>query len=107
MIMPCMNSTSACDRGGSVAFVDAGSVLLGLPGAPGCTTTGFAGSVCCAHIMEERRPVEQKKPAEVLAASNMPAVTLTVSKNPCRIRACATGQLPFDSTLNIICRVFH
>src|SRR5579864_7606266 len=42
MIMPCMNSTSAGDRGGSVPLVDAGSVLLGSPGAPGCTTTGFA-----------------------------------------------------------------
>src|SRR5216684_3572156 len=63
MIMPCMNSTSACDRGGSVALVDGGSVLLGLPGAPGCTTTGFAGSVCC------ERETERKKPAEVLGAS--------------------------------------
>src|SRR2546425_10922329 len=104
MIMPCMNSTSACDRGGSVAFVDAGSVLLGLPGAPGCTTTG---SVCCAHITEEKRPVEQKNPAEALAASNMPAVTFTISGNPCRIWARAAGQFPFDSTLNIICRVSH
>jgi hypothetical protein len=41
-----MNSASARDRGGSVALVDGGNVLLGLPGGPGCTTTGFAGSVC-------------------------------------------------------------
>ena len=47
-----MNSTSAADRGGSVAWVDGGSVLVGAPGAPGCTTTGFAGSACCAHIAE-------------------------------------------------------
>jgi hypothetical protein len=72
MIMSCMNSTFACDRGGSVALVDGGSVLLGLPGAPGCTTTGFPGSACCAHIAEEKRPVEQKKLAGTLAASNMP-----------------------------------
>jgi len=64
-----MNSTSACDRGGSVALVDGGSVLLGLPGALGCTTTGFAGSVCC------ERAVEQKTLAEALAASNMPHST--------------------------------
>src|SRR6266853_2648851 len=75
MIMPCMNSTSACDRGGSVGLVDGGSVRLGLPGAPGCTTTGFAGSVCCAHLAGEKRPVKQKKTAEALAARNMPHST--------------------------------
>jgi hypothetical protein len=63
--MPCMNLTSACDRGGSVALVDEGSVLLGLPGAPGCTTTGSAESAWCA------RASEQKKPVETLAASSM------------------------------------
>src|SRR5580700_5047281 len=66
MIMPCMNSTSACERGGSVPFVDGGSVLLGLPGAPGCTTTGVAGSVCSARALQE------KKPVEALAANSMP-----------------------------------
>jgi hypothetical protein len=35
MIMPCMNSASACDRGGSFPVADAGNLLLGLPGAPG------------------------------------------------------------------------
>jgi hypothetical protein len=70
-----MNSTSACDRGGSVALVDGGSVLLGRPGAPGCTTTGFEGSVCCAHIAEEKSPAEQKKPAGALAATSMPHST--------------------------------
>jgi hypothetical protein len=63
--MPCMNSTSAVDRGGRTARVDEGSVLLGAPGAPGCTTTGVAGSVCCAHIAGET------KTAEALAASNV------------------------------------
>jgi hypothetical protein len=56
--MPCMNSTSACDRGGSVALVDGGSVRLGLPGAPGCTTTGFAGSICRAQTVEDERAPE-------------------------------------------------
>src|SRR5438445_5896351 len=69
MIMPCMNSTSACDRGGSVALVDGGSVLLGLPGAPGCTTTGVAESVCCARAREARKPVG------TLVASSMPLRT--------------------------------
>jgi hypothetical protein len=35
MIMPCMNSTSAGDLGGNFAVVEAGSLRLGLPGAPG------------------------------------------------------------------------
>jgi hypothetical protein len=39
--------------------------LLGLPGAPGCTTTGFAGSVCFA------RTLEQKKLVKALTASSM------------------------------------
>jgi len=70
-----MNCTSACDLGGSVALVDGGNVLLGLPGGPGCTTTGFAGSVCCALITGEKRPMEQKKPAEAHAVSNLPHST--------------------------------
>src|SRR5260370_1536089 len=75
MIMPCINSTAACDRGGRVALVDGGSVLLGLPRAPGCTTTGFAASPCCAHAPEQKRPPEQKKLAGTLAASNTPRST--------------------------------
>src|SRR5260370_1585370 len=66
MIMPWTDSTSAFVRGGSVPLVDGGSVLLGLPGAPGCTTTGVARSVCCAYAGEE------KKPAHALAVSRMP-----------------------------------
>src|SRR3981189_2372129 len=62
--MPFMNSTSACDRGGSVPFVVGGNVLLGLPGAPGCTITGFAPSASCARTLEGKRPPGQKKPAE-------------------------------------------
>jgi hypothetical protein len=44
--------------------------LLGLPGAPGCTTAGVAGSVCCAQMVEEKSPVEEKKPAGALAEIN-------------------------------------
>src|SRR5687767_3269642 len=62
MIMPCMNCTSAGERGGSVALVDAGSVLVGWPGAPGCTTTGVAGLACCAQTGSENNP------ARVIAA---------------------------------------
>src|SRR5882724_477679 len=66
MIMPCMNSTSACDRGGSFAVADGGRLLLGLPGAPGCTTTGGAGSVSCA------RAAGQKKSVGALATRSRP-----------------------------------
>jgi hypothetical protein len=49
MIIPCMNSTSFGERGGSVARVVGGSVREGSPGAPGCTTTGGnLESACCA-----------------------------------------------------------
>src|SRR5260370_39955859 len=95
MIMPCMNSTSACERGSSLALVDAGRVLLGLPGAPGCTTTGVAGSVCCDHIAKQKNPEEQKKAAAVptLIASLFQGASLT-------------WQAARDSALNIICASF-
>jgi len=45
-----MNSTSFGERGGSVALVDSGSVRVGCPGAPGCTTTGGTLELaCCAQ----------------------------------------------------------
>ena len=69
--MPCMNATSACDRGGSLALVDDGSVLLGCPGAPGCTTTDFCGSLCPAHRVDEKRPAGQKKLAAMVAPTNI------------------------------------
>ncbi len=46
--MPCMNSTSAGDRCGATPVVESGSLLLGFPGAPGCTTTG-PESDCCGR----------------------------------------------------------
>jgi hypothetical protein len=64
-----MNSTSACERGGSVALVDSGRVVLGLPGAPGCTTTGVVGSVRCARAGKKKRPVG------ALAARSVPHST--------------------------------
>ena len=67
MIMPCMNSTSAGDGGGSIPFVEAGSRLVGWPGAPGWTTTGAeAESDCWACAGEDA------KPTETLAAKSMP-----------------------------------
>ena len=48
MIMPCMNSTSLGEAGGSLPVVDEGRVFVGCPGAPGCTITGGSGLVCWA-----------------------------------------------------------
>ena len=57
MIMPCMNCTSAGERGGSVALVVAGKVRVGWPGAPGCTMTGAVRSLCWAHTGSARKAV--------------------------------------------------
>src|SRR5271155_3331044 len=48
MIMPCMNSMSACERCGVTADVLGGSFLLGFPGAPGCTTETEPDAACWA-----------------------------------------------------------
>src|SRR5215471_18224972 len=65
MIMPCMNSTSARESGGNLAFVDGGRVLVGWPGAPGCTTTGVEESRCC------ETEGKGKKTTKAVAGSNM------------------------------------
>jgi len=58
MIIPCINSTSFGERGGNVALVDGGSVRVGWPGAPGCTTTGGAlESACCAQTGSDKKHV--------------------------------------------------
>lgn len=44
-----MNCTSARVCGGNVGLVEEGSVLVGWPGAPGCTMTGGLVSACCAE----------------------------------------------------------
>ena len=48
-----MNSTSFGEVGGRVGRVDGGSLLVGWPGAPGCTITGAAGSACWAQTGNE------------------------------------------------------
>jgi hypothetical protein len=60
-----MNCTSAGETGGSVALVVGGRVRVGFPGAPGWTTTGLDGAVCCAQTRKENKLVS------VLAAANM------------------------------------
>lgn len=75
--MPCMNSTSACDNGGSVAFVEDDSVLLGLPGAPGCTTTGgVADSLCCARVGAQRKAVAALAARSIPHSAPAPIATL-------------------------------
>jgi len=60
-----MNATSAGERGGGVALVDGGSLLLGSPGAPGCTTTGL--SVPC-----RASTAWQTQTKATIAANNAP-----------------------------------
>src|ERR1041385_5822290 len=69
MIMPCMNSTSFCDSGGSFAVVEAGSFRLGWPGAPGCTTTGADG--CCARATEQKGRRSPPATANARAGRNL------------------------------------
>src|SRR6185436_16375891 len=59
-----MNCASAGEAGGSVALVVGGRVRVGFPGAPGWTTTGVDGAVCCARTRKEN------KLARVLAAAS-------------------------------------
>src|SRR5262245_19812952 len=48
-----MKRTSSGETGGGVPLVVGGRVRVGFPGAPGWTTTGFAGTVCWAQTREE------------------------------------------------------
>jgi hypothetical protein len=51
-----MNSASFGERGGNFALVVDGSIRVGCPGAPGCTTTGDSfGSVCCAQTGSDKK----------------------------------------------------
>jgi hypothetical protein len=60
------------ETGGSLAFVVEGRTFVGSPGAPGCTTTGFAG--CCAEARIGERP------ASTLAAASAQAhIALTIT----------------------------
>jgi hypothetical protein len=92
-----MNSTSAFDHFGGVPFVEGGSVRLGLPGAPGCTTTGFAESACFARAGEE------KKPVAALAARSMPHTTADpLAEWRLRLRSRRTRQsFHFGASLDI------
>src|SRR5580658_9863512 len=99
MIMPCMNATSAGERAGRTPFVEDGSVLVGFPGAPGCTTTGaVAESVCCAA-----RKGRELNAAPALAASSTPhSAAQILSAWRCGMHATRKRSiLEFSASLNI------
>ncbi|MGA7751784.1 MAG: hypothetical protein WCB05_03105 [Candidatus Sulfotelmatobacter sp.] len=83
-----MNSISAGDRGGKVPFVEDGSFLLGAPGAPGCTTAGFDGSVCCARIPEAKKTVK----TVAMSSPEDRSPTPRAKANPDRRRGRILGQ---------------
>jgi hypothetical protein len=68
-----MNCTSAGEAGGSLALDVLGRDRVGFPGAPGWTTTGGAGAVCCAQTIKENEL------ARVLAAATTHEETATLS----------------------------
>jgi hypothetical protein len=59
-----MNSTSAGDSGGNFALLEGGRILVGWPGAPGCTTTEAVEPSC------SERAGEGPEAKENAAASN-------------------------------------
>jgi hypothetical protein len=62
-----MNSTFFFELGGSFALVSAGKVLVGCPGAPGCTTVGALLSAFCPNA-----PTDKKQTSAPAAASPLP-----------------------------------
>lgn len=90
MIMPCIKSTSACDRWGTVGRVEGGSVLLGSPGAPGWTTTEVAaGTSLCACAAGNSR----KRSGDSSTPSISPDTLANVIRTPLLVRGRRYGQL--------------
>jgi len=88
MIIPRMNSTSFGERGGSVAFVDGGSVRVGWPGAPGCTTTGGdLESACCAQTGSDKKhvtaPAAMSPLRDAATLINDRSLSMTLKGNDC------------------------
>src|SRR3974390_530585 len=85
MIMPCMNSMSALVSGGNLALVPGASVLLGWPGAPGCTTAGAEGFCAAGAAAQKRRKqdralrVANDRGLDLLFRSEMAGNTCDVS----------------------------
>src|SRR5215469_12991480 len=88
--MPCMNCTSAGDAGGSLPLVVDGRVFVGLPGAPGWTTTGGFESACGAKGAKENALASEvpdiSMPAHVatLNTTRIPWLVLLYRDRACR-----------------------
>src|SRR5271165_5400156 len=93
--MPCINATSAEDRGGRVGRVDDGNALLGAPGAPGCTTTGFAGSARCAPAAAERKTAATPAAshARITTPRTEPALALPLQRKPPCLQSGVMGTI--------------
>jgi hypothetical protein len=68
--------------------VDGGSVRVGWPGAPGCTTTGGAGeSACCAQTGSEKKHVRAPAVISPLRGAatlmNVRSLSLALKVNDC------------------------
>ena len=87
-----MNCTSDGEAGGSVALVDEGRVRVGFPGAPGWTTAGVDGEVCCAQTRKEN------KLASVLAAAS-------TYKHAARLDTTRIAQVHLTQT-DLMCRKY-
>src|SRR5687768_6069613 len=98
MIIPCINSTSFGERGGSIALVEGGSVRVGWPGAPGWTITGFAGSACCAKVVIEKRQARaaaehrrfRPTPKHFIGPESLSICVLPCNPTPAKLQA--TGK---------------
>jgi hypothetical protein len=64
---------SAADAVCSVGLVEDGNVVVGSPGAPGCTTTGAFGSACCAFTESDN------KHASVAAANGLREIATEIT----------------------------
>src|SRR5262245_38697012 len=71
-----MNCISAGEGGGSVPLVVGGSTRVGLPGAPGWTTTGVSGAACCAQT----RQADKLARLLVAASTQEHAATLNATR---------------------------
>jgi len=83
-----MNSTSFGERGGSFAIVEGGSVRVGCPGAPGCTTTGGAlESACCAQTGSDKKhvrvPAARRPLRNAAKLINERSLSVTLKENDC------------------------
>ncbi|MEP6904267.1 MAG: hypothetical protein ABJA66_21290, partial [Actinomycetota bacterium] len=88
MIIPCMNSTSFAEWGGSIALVEGGSMRVGWPGAPGCTKTGDTLELaCCAQTVSDKKhtraPAAMSPLCDAAAMITDRSLSLALKGNDC------------------------